>query len=79
MILFVDNVKNNIKICIILMGLKITIIYTLYLYKFYFNKYNKYIFLILLIDISKNNIKIYIILINIKKITIYTIYLYKFI
>lgn len=57
--LFIDNIKNDIKIYIIQIDVRTTIIYTLCKYKFYFNWYNKYYFFISLADIAKNIVGIF--------------------
>ncbi len=50
--------RNDIKICIIQMDQNTIMINTSYLYKFYYNRYNKYNFLVLLAYVVKNDIRI---------------------
>lgn len=76
-VLSADNVRNNVRICIIQIDLGMTNIYTSCLYKFHPNRYNKYNFLVLLADIMRNTIRICVIQMDLEKTIIYTRYLYK--
>lgn len=76
-VLFGGNIKNYIRIYIIWIDLRTTIIYISCLYKSHPNKYNKYNFLMSLIDVSKNAIKIGVIQMDLEKTITYIICLYK--
>lgn len=77
-ILFTDDERNDVRICVISMNQETIITYILYLYKFYHNAYNKYKFLMSSADIARNNVRICAIWIDLEKTIIYMTELYKF-